>query len=206
MNFGIDTINQEELMTETTKATPPNTIVIKNVRLAFPDLREAVQFEGKGPASFKATFLVTPGSDSDTLIQATILKVAQAEWKDKYAPILAQIKASGSQKFCYVDGNTKAYDGYAGNMALSASRRQEDGAPKLIDQLMNELAADSGKPYGGCVVNAKVQFWAQDNQFGKGIRATLVVVQFVRDGAAFSGSGPANTDGMEPVEVEDSLV
>ena len=178
------------------------TIILRDVRLAFPDVREAVQFEGKGPFNYKAVLLVTPGTESDKTIWAAIEKAAKNEWGEKYAPILAQAKASGSSKFCYVDGNTKAYDGFAGNFALSTSRRKEDGPPLLIgrDGPSDVLPADSGKPYGGCFVNAKVQIWAQNNEYGKGIRATLITLQFVRDGDSFSGSGPANAEGMEAIE------
>jgi predicted ATPase len=198
--------NQEDSMSETVKGSD-TTIIIKNVRLAFPDLREAVQFNGEGPFSYKATFLVTPGSDADKAILAAIEKAGKNKWGEKSGPIVAQAKASGSGKFCYVDGNTKAYDGFAGNMALSASRSKDDGAPKLLNRDLTELPAESGKPYGGCFVNAKITVWAQDNQYGKAIRATLITVQFVKDGDAFSGSGPANADGMEALEPEtDDLV
>lgn len=176
------------------------TIIIKNVRLAFPDVREAVQFQGKGPFNYKATLLVPPGSDADKAILAAIEKAGKNKWAEKAGPIVAQAKASGSGKFCYVDGNTKAYDGFAGNMALSASRAQTDGAPKLLDRDLTDLPASSGKPYGGCTVNAKITIWAQDNDYGKAIRATLVTIQFVKDGDAFSGAGPANAEGMEALE------
>lgn len=186
------------------------TIIIRNVRLAFPDLREAVQFQGTGPFSYKATFLVTPGSDADKLILATIQKAATKKWPDaaKATAFLAQAKASGSQKFCYVDGVTKAYDGFAGNMALSTSRPKDSGMPLLIgpggkDDL---LSPESGKPYGGCYVNAKVTIWAQDNEYGKAIRATLVTVQFVKDGDSFGGAAPATAEGMEAIEGADDLM
>jgi predicted ATPase len=134
------------------------------------------------------------------LILSAIEKAGKNKWGEKSGPIVAQAKAAGSGKFCYVDGNTKAYDGFAGNMALSASRSKDDGPPKILDRDLSELPADAGRPYGGCIVNAKVTIWAQDNQYGKGIRATLVTVQFVADGDAFSGAGPANADGMEALE------
>jgi hypothetical protein len=43
-------------------------------------------------------------------------------------------------------------------------------------------------------VNTNVTLWTQDNKFGKAIRANLRIVQFVKDGKAFSGSAPANAD------------
>lgn len=59
-----------------------------------------------------------------------------------------------------------------------------------------------GRPYSGCYVNAKVQIWAQKDKY-VGVRCTLVSVQFVKDGDAFGGGGPATADGFEAVEDTD---
>ena len=177
------------------------TVILNNVRLAFPDLFEAKQFEGAGKFKYGATFLIEPGSENDKKIRAAIAKAAADKWPKDTDKILRTIEGQ-NQKFCYLDGNTKEYDGFEGKMALSAKRDQESGMPKIIDRDMSELTSISGKPYAGCYVNAKVQLWAQDNQWGKGMRATLVTVQFVRDGDAFSGSGPADAEGFESVEEE----
>ena len=57
----------------------------------------------------------------------------------------------------------------------------------------------SGRPYAGCYVNAVLEFWAQDNKFGKRVNATLMGVQFFRDGDAFSGGGAASDDDFDDV-------
>lgn len=182
----------------------PTELILRNVRLAFPDIFKAVQFEGAGPFSYKCTLLIDPGSDNDTAIRAAINTAATSKWAAKAGEILRAVQASGSSKFCYVSGETKAYDGFAGKWALSTSRSQDSGPVKIVDRDMSPLTELSGKPYAGCYVNAKVQIWAQDNNFGKGIRATLIAIQFVGDGESFGGTPPATTEGMEALEQESS--
>lgn len=177
-------------------------VMLKNVRIAFPNLFVATQFEGQGPFTYSATFLVDPSSPNHKVVMEAIKAVAAEKWADKATAILKAISGN-NQKCCYYPGELKEYDGFAGMYALSAKRKQEAGHPKVIDQKMNELAQADGKPYGGSYVNAKVDIWAQENEYGKGIRATLVAVQFVKDGDAFSSTGPATTDGFEEEAVEE---
>lgn len=179
-------------------------IKLQNVRLAFPDLFEATQYQGQGPFNYGAQFLtpdadpvvVATGADGrpvQTRLSKVIEKVAADKWGAKAQANLAGIK-SNPQRFFLVDGNTKAYDGFAGNWAISAKRPQDKGRPLVIDNNRAALTAADGKPYAGCYVNATVEIWAQDNNFGKGIRATLLGVQFVRDGDAFGGGGSRSTE------------
>lgn len=173
-------------------------LIVHNCRLAFPDVYVAKQFEGTGPYTYKATLLVEPMSSDAKNIQDEIHRVAHAKWGVKSEGILKTLVGQ-SQKYCFIDGNTKAYAGFANMMALSASRRQDAGPPKVVNQQKQDLTAESGKPYSGCLVHAKVSLWAQDNQFGKGIRCTLLGLQFAGDGDAFSGGGSANGDGFEEI-------
>lgn len=175
------------------------TVILKNVRIAFPELHVATQFQGQGEFSYKSTFLIAPGSENDKKLRAAINVAAKTVWKEEAAQVMGQIKGN-PQKCCYYDGNLKKYDGFSGNWALSASRRKKDGAVKVIDQLKNPLSPESGKPYGGCYVDAKVEVWAQKNKWGNGVRCTILVVQLRADGDAFSGTGPADDEGMESIE------
>lgn len=169
-------------------------IRIENVRLSFPGLFEAVQFEGKGDFNYRASFLVEPGSKADKQILAAIDAAATDKWGAKAEVNLAKAKAN-PQRICYVDGALKSYDGYEGSWALSASRKLDKGRPGVYDKDKSPLSAGDGKPYAGCYVNAKIEFWAQDNQYGQAVRCTLIGVQFARDGDAFSaGSKPSDDD------------
>jgi hypothetical protein len=174
-------------------------VKLANVRLSFPDLFKAVQYQGEGPFNYRAQFLVEPGSANHKAIEAAIKEVAKAKWAAKADAILKSI-AGNSQKYCYIDGDTKEYDGYAGMMALSTTRQQEKGRPLIIDQQKNPLTEADGKPYAGCYVNASVEFWAQDNSFGKAIRCTLLGVQFAKDGDAFGGGAAPSADDFDSIE------
>lgn len=192
-------------------------VQLQNVRLSFPDLWEAVQYEGKGPFNYGGSFL-QPENQPVMVQQAdkswkksTMAKVFEAvaaeQWKGKAAAVLDSIR-NNSQKCCWVDGNTKDYDGYEGNFVLSAKRGQEKGAPLILDRNKSPLTASSGKPYAGCYVNATVEIWAQDNKWGKGMRATLRGVQFVSDGDAFSAGTPLSDDDFTEIgdpETEDDI-
>lgn len=186
-------------MSETTKDIG-NAVMLKAVRISFPDVFTATQYDGKGPFNYRASFLIVPGSENDKKVQAEIARVAKEKWEKKAEAILSSIVGQ-SQKYCYVNGDTKAYDGYAGMMALSASRPAEAGAVLVLGKNKDViLTAADGKIYGGCYVNAKVQIWCQDNQYGKGVRSSLIAIQFASDGDSFGGSPPATSDGFETTE------
>lgn len=184
-------------------------VVLRDVRLSFPDLWEAVQYQGQGPFNYRASFLMDPNSDSKKKIDAAIKEVAAEKWGAKAGAILPGILAN-PQKCCFIDGDLKEYNGYAGNWALTATRGQDAGRPRIVDRNPKvDLLASDGKIYAGCYVNATVELWAQDNSFGKAIRATLVNVQYVKDGQSFGGATPASVDDLDDLgyeEEEEDLV
>lgn len=176
---------------------------LRDVRLSFPDLAEAKQYQGQGPFNYGATFLIDPGSASDKAIRAEIERVAKAAWPKTWEKDLATLLAN-PMKTAYVDGNIKTYDGYAGKMALTSKRKQDDGRPVVVARNGRPVQpGDAGYPYGGCFVNAAVEIWAQDNNYGKGMRCTLVGVMFSKDGDAFGGTRPADANVFADLVVDD---
>lgn len=176
-------------------------VILREARLAFPDLFSAVQFQGQGPFQYRSTFLVDPSSATKTELDLAIKQVALDKWGAKAESILKAL-TTAHNKCCFIDGNNKAYNGYAGNWALTATRNQDDGAPIVVDRAKRPVAPSDGKIYSGCYVNATVELWAQDNSFGKAIRATLVNVQFVKDGGSFGGAAPASMEGLDDLAFE----
>ena len=71
--------------------------------------------------------------------------------------------------------------------------------PLVIDKDKSPLTEQDGKPYAGCFVNASVELWAQDNNYGKRINASLRGVQFFKDGDAFAGGGAASEDEFDDI-------
>lgn len=177
-------------------------IILRNVRIAFADgLFTARQFDGKGDFRYGCSFIIQPGSDNDKLIWKAIKEACATTWEKRAETMLESLKHN-TKDFCYYNGDIKEYDGYPGNMVLRAARNQKKGPPLVLDRDLSKLSAGDGRPYSGCYVNAKVQIWGQKDKF-VGVRCTLVSVQFVKDGDAFGGGGPATADGFEEVVDEE---
>ncbi|MFZ7235829.1 DUF2815 family protein [Avibacterium gallinarum] len=175
-------------------------VKLNNVRLAFPQIFVPKAINGEGEPRFSATFLLEKGSENIKALENAIEQVAQEKWGAKTAAIMTSIKAKNH--LCLRDGAEKAeYEGFDGKMYVSASNK---GKPKVFDRDgATELAQQDGKPYGGCYVNAVIDIWAQDNNFGKRINASLMGLQFVRDGDAFAGGGVASADDFDDLGVDE---
>jgi hypothetical protein len=174
--------------------TPAGRVMLRNVRLSFPALWKAEAFKPGDDPKFKATFLIPKDDPQIKVIEAAILRVLKEKKQDKAAAILKGIRGN-SNKFCFQDGDTKSYDGYADHMALSA---KSSTRPTILDGNKSPLAEEDGKPYAGCYVNASVDVFYYNSQ-GDGISASLRGVQFVRDGDSFSAGRPADSDEFEEV-------
>ncbi|EBP0013163.1 DUF2815 family protein [Salmonella enterica] len=165
-------------------------IRLNNVRLAFPALFEAKTVNGEGKPTFSARFILSPDHPGVKAVNEAIEAVAKAKWGDKAELTLKTLRAQ--LKVCLHNGDEKPeYDGFPGNMFVSASNQAR---PTVIDRDRTDLIAADGRPYAGCYVNAVVEIWAQDNNFGKRVNASLSGVQFLRDGDAFTGGQPASAD------------
>lgn len=182
--------------------TPIGRMTLKNVRLAFPNLWEPsaiVGSDGKpGKPRFGASFLISPDDPQIKEIEAKMKAVAREKWKDKATNVYTTMEKT--DKLALHDGNLKdKYDGYADMMFVSANS-QENSPPAVYDRDKTKLEAKAGRPYAGCYVDASIEFWAQDNNFGKRINAQLRGVRFWAHGDAFSAARPADADDFEDAE------
>lgn len=170
-------------------------VKVVNVRLAFPDL-----FEPDAKYSrFGASFPIVPGSANAKALSAAVAEVAKAKWGAKADGILAQIKSKGDLGFQEApkrNGEGSVYDGFEDSFTLNASNKAR---PQVIDKDTSPLTQADGKPYAGCYVDASVEFWAQDNTYGKKINAMLRWVQFRADGAGFAGGAPVSQDEFQSI-------
>lgn len=183
-------------------------VILKNVRLAFPCIWKAEQVQGQGDPKFNCAFLF-PGDHPARKLMSDAIRQAAAEfpkWHGKHEENLK--KCVADLKVCLQDGNRKEHEGYPGNFFVNASNKAR---PTIKDRDGKSILVEAdGRPYGGCYVNGIVDVWVQDNQFGKRINASLMGLQFVGDGDAFSGGRTAADEDFESLEegaqAEDSLV
>ena len=173
-----------------------STVKLNDVRLSFANaLFEPQKVQGQGEAKFSASFILPPNHPGVAAIKAAMKAVAEAKWGAKAAETFMALKAG--DKLALHDGDSKPqYQGYKGNLFVNASNKIK---PLVIDGNKSPLAATSGRPYAGCYVNGSIELWAQDNQFGKRINATLKGVQFLRDGERLAGGGVASADDFEAI-------
>lgn len=182
---------------------PNMQMLLANVRLAFPVLFEAKTVNGEGEPAFSASFLLHPDDPQVAAVKAAIDDVAKAKWGAKTDAVMKELRAK--DRLALHDGDLKAnYAGFEGMMFVAARSKLK---PLVIDQGRRPLVAADGRPYAGCYVNAQIELYAQDNNYGKRVNASLLGVQFVRDGDAFAGGAPATpeafpdmTDGVDASE------
>jgi len=170
-------------------------IIIKNVRLAFFNGYEPGSYEGK--LTYGAQCIVDPADKAQVAkIDAAMEHTAIEKWGAKAKAFLADMKAK--DRLCFRHGpknaaNGEPYDGFAGMFYIACSSR-ENQPPLMLKANKSISAARDGDLYSGCYADVKLSLWAQDNQYGKRINASLSGVQFFRDGEAFSGGRPADAE------------
>lgn len=161
-------------------------IKLQNVRLSFPSLFRKAVFSGE-ETKFEGTFLLDKETQADKI--AEIEKAIADLTADKLKGV--KLKAD---KICLKDGDDIDYDGYAGHMSIKASNGKR---PMVLDRDRTPLSEDDNRPYSGCYVNAVLELWAQDNQYGKRINANLLGVQFFKDGQPFGDGVSASADDFD---------
>lgn len=171
---------------------------LTDVRLSFPALFVPEQYQGQGEPSFRAQLLIPADSPLRKQVDEEIMRIAVATWGAKAASIL-KANEGIPQKHCFIDGAKRAYDGYEGMWALSATRPGKKGPPLRYDRQKNLIDKDNGTIYAGCYVNASVSFWAQKNNYGNCVRCELLGVQFARDGDSFGGGSKPDPEDFDDI-------
>lgn len=157
-------------------------MMLKNVRLSFPSLFHRSVFDGQ-EGKFEATLLI---DKADTKTKKAIDEAIAAAIAE------AKIKVP-EDKRCLKDGDESDYDGYEGNWSLKGANTKR---PTVIGRDKAPITEDDEIIYAGCYVNAVIDFWIQNNKFGKRVNANLYGIQFLKDGEPF---------GMGPVDVTDDF-
>jgi hypothetical protein len=185
-------------------------ILLSDVRLSFPHIVEPQknvnEKTGETRISYNCEFIMPQTHPGFQQFMKRYGELALAKWAENAQVVMGMIQGDRKQR-CFGPGEEKVnkktfkpYDGYAGNVFITAGRDQPpqiiqaDGTP--IDPT-NTMAYQmlTRKMYGGCRVNAAVKPWIQANAYGNGIRCDLVALQFARDDTPF-GEGATDASGL----------
>ena len=175
-------------------------VLLRDVRLSFAHLYEPSK-GGKNKdgeeikGSYQARFLMEKGTENHKRNMAAIKKAGMEARKKKWGDDEKKHPKLKPHQICLRDGDLEDWDGYEGNHYLAANNRnkpqiignRKDADGKWIEPEAGEAMA----PYSGCYVNVLVRIWAQENDNGKRLNASLEVVQFLRKGDAF-GAAPVD--------------
>lgn len=185
------------------KVPQGQTLKLKNVRLSFPSLDKASVPKGyeNSEPKFSASFLLDKSDATQKeqikLCNNEINRLIKEAWGERPAR-MEPIECFGKGEDFVSKKTNKPYDGYAGQYVVAANNKRR---PLVLDRSKNVLSPEevAEKLYGGCYVNAIINFWVQDNPYGQAIRCSLQGVQFFADGESFS-SGGASVDDFDDLE------
>lgn len=167
-------------------------IKLTNVRLSFASIFKRSNFNGQ-EGKFEATLLLNKETQADQIkkLEAAIEKAVSE----------AKIKVP-SDKRCLKDGDEFEYDGYAGHMAFKASNNKR---PTIIDRDKTPLTEDDNKLESGDYVNAIVDIWVQNNNYGKRANGNLFGIQFFKEGERFGSDNDVTDDFDDFDELDDEF-
>lgn len=183
-------------------------VILKNVRLSYPDLWTPGKPMNPGDTpKYGAQFIFAPDSEAAAAAKAAFQQAARDVFGDNWKNVVDAMERSkkcirsGDQNLTK-DGSVR--DGYAGNLYLVARNKAKPlviGPKKDASGKFPVLTENDGKPYAGCYVNVKVDIKAMKGRekIPNQVYATLMTVQYVKDGDAF-GAAPGTADGFDEVE------
>lgn len=154
---------------------------LRNVRCSFPHLFERPIIngnEGKCGAVLMLSEKDTEHMKMAKALHGMIEQVIKTEAKGSRIPPDRRCLRRGS------DGTRAEYDGY---WTVNANHKTR---PLVVDaDGSSVITSQEACPiYAGCFVNAKINIWYQNNQWGKRVNAGLVAIQFVGEGEPLDGS------------------
>lgn len=183
-----------------TEKTVNPEIMITNVRLSYPNLFSAFAFKKDQEPKYGATLVFSVDDEVNTKrVKAAIMQAATNKWGQKAAESLkvaiANLKGglhNGAKK-----ADKEGFDETVQFVNASSKTR-----PLALTRDRTPATADDNLFYPGCYVNAKISFYANDNEWGKSIGCELKGVQFVNDGERLGGGTPASPDDFPDLEGE----
>lgn len=148
-------------------------IRLNNVVISFPSLFRKANYKGT-ELKYEGTFILDKIEHKQEIdqIQKEIDRILAEDFKTTRAKFK-------DDKICLKDGDYSENDAFAGKFTIKATNKDK---PLTIDYNKNDIVLTQDPFYSGAIVNAVIDLWKMDNEYGKKILANLYGVQFVKDG------------------------
>lgn len=174
---------------------------LNNVRLAFPSIWTPYKGKGEtGNGKFNLKAILPKNHPQIKEVEAMFVALAKEKWGAKWEATLKAIKVA-DKTFLHNGDAKPEWEGFEGNLYVSCSNKVR---PNVFNADKSALTEADGVVYSGCMVNVNIEGWAQDNDYGKRINATLRGLQFNGDNDAFSGgTAPADADEFDEIAAPD---
>lgn len=161
-------------------------VILKDVRISFPELFVKRRFDPDNTATkavYSAVFMVEKESDQHKQIVNAINALLKENNKGKGLP---------EDKLALKDGDMTDREEYHDHMIIRANNANKI---TVVDRSRKPITEEDGVIYSGCYVNGIIELYWQDHpKWGKRINASLLGVQYVKDGDPFGGSPSAKID------------
>lgn len=171
-------------------------------QLSFPALAKPETPPNSTRKRYSASILVDKDSKWHTDIINAMKEVGKAKWGEKFNDKMWRRITSDAKQCFYTDGELKDYSGYDGKFVAAAHTNLPAERPSCFNQRREKLGDEEIERlfYPGCYVYAIISIWAQDNQHGTAIRASLSGIQFAKDGERFSSVKVADESAFDVLE------
>jgi len=184
-------------------------VTLRNVRASFLHAfkpQEQKNDDGTIRLTYNGNFLMDKDDEFTVKNLAALKKASTAAKRDKWGNDPSKWPKIPSHKVCLRDGdNADHVDSdkrpeYKGQYFLSCNS-PEDRPPQVLTNRKDDdgkwieaVPGQKGAPYSGAYCNVVARVWAQDNKHGKRVNCAFDVVQFRKDGEAFSGAAPVKAE------------
>lgn len=177
-------------------------IMLKNVRCSFPQLwKDGISDSGKNFG--KGVHLLLSKTENAAELKA--VSGAMASVAKGNQQISAALKKAGGDMTKALKGKCLRGPGEESwqeiypddNMLLKCGCKK---TPLVLHKNATKATEVDDQIYSGCMVNAKVDIWAQANNWGRRINAKLIAIQFAGDNEPFDGSYVSEETALEGFE------
>ena len=104
---------------------------------------------------------------------------------------------------CFLlDGDDVNYNGYEGQWSIKTSNQEQ---PDIFNMQKEIVEKNDGTFYSGVYVDAIVQLWYQNNQFGKRVNARLKAVRFRSHGEKLNSQTRAHKSMFDDIAELDDM-